>query len=225
MELRFSQALKACPLIAILRGVQPNEVMAVTEVLLDAGITLVEVPLNSPDPLHSIAIMAEGFGDRALIGAGTVIDIQDVKRVAEAGGRMIISPNANVEVIVETKRQGMWSLPGVSTPTEAFAALQAGADVLKLFPAEAMPPNVVKALMAVLPKGVTLLPVGGIDADNMSSYMQAGCTGFGIGSSLYKPGKSIKEIARSAKTIVSAYQMACARVPSIKSSPVKPVLI
>jgi len=221
MQLQLSQALDACPLVAILRGVQPKEVVQVADVLLDAGFTLIEVPLNSPDPLHSIANMAKHFGDKALIGAGTVIDVQDVKRVAEAGGRMIISPNANVEVIVEAKRQGMWSLPGVSTPTEAFAALQAGADVLKLFPAEAMPPNVIKALTAVLPKGVLLLPVGGIDANNMSSYLQAGCSGFGIGSSLYKPGKSLEEIARSAKAVITAYQIACDSGASIHGSSAK----
>lgn len=205
----LSKALEQCPLVAILRGVQPDEVIKVASVLLDAGITIIEVPLNSPDPLRSITHLAGRFGDSALIGAGTVLAVQDVLHVAEAGGQIIISPNANAEVIAESKRHNLYSLPGVCTPTEAFAAIEAGADALKLFPAEAVPPNIVTAWMAVLPKDVPLLPVGGIDAANMGVYLAAGCSGFGIGSSLYKPGKSLQDVARDAKAIVRAYQ--CAR--------------
>jgi len=197
-------ALETCPLVAILRGVRPDEVADVGSVLVEAGFTLIEVPLNSPDPLASIAVLAERYGDRTLIGAGTVVEVEDVVRVAEAGGRMIISPNADPAIIAETKRLGLWSLPGVSTPTEAFRALGAGADALKLFPAEAMPPPVVKAMTAVLPKGIPLLPVGGIGVDNMAEYLSAGAVGFGIGSSLYKPGKPLDDIANDAAAFVRA---------------------
>ena len=202
----LTTALTQCPFVAILRGVRPDEVAEVGAVLIAAGFTMIEVPLNSPDPLRSISVLAERFGDSTLIGAGTVIEVEDVARVAEAGGRMIISPNANPAVIAETKRLDLLSLPGICTPTEAFRALAAGADALKLFPAEALPPPVVKALTAVLPKSVALLPVGGIGADNIADYLGAGAAGFGIGSSLYKPGKPLADIARDAAAFIRLLQ-------------------
>lgn len=204
----LAAALDQCPLVAILRGVRPDEVADVAAVLIDAGFATIEVPLNSPDALNSISVLAERFGEATLIGAGTVIEAEDVARVAGAGGRMIISPNADAAVIGEAKRLDLLSLPGVCTPTEAFRALSAGADALKLFPAEALPPPVVKALMAVLPKDVLLLPVGGIGAANMADYLRAGSAGFGIGSSLYKPGKPLADIARDAAAIVKACAIA-----------------
>lgn len=200
----LAAALDQCPLIAILRGIRSDEVAEVAAVLVGAGFTMIEVPLNSPDPLSSISVLAERFGEATLIGAGTVIEAADVGRVAEAGGRMIISPNADSAVIGEAKRRDLLSIPGVATATEAFGALSAGADALKLFPAEALPPSVVKALTAVLPQDVPLLPVGGIGAANMADYLRAGAAGFGIGSSLYKPGKALADIARDAEAIVEA---------------------
>lgn len=204
MTALLATVLKQCPLVAILRGVRPDEVAEVAAVLIDAGFTMIEVPLNSPDPLSSISVLAEHFGETTLIGAGTVVDAEDVGRVAAAGGRMIISPNADPAVIGEAKRQDLLSLPGVCTPTEAFSALSAGAGALKLFPAEALPPSVAKALRAVLPNHVPLLPVGGIGADNMADYLRAGAVGFGIGSSLYKPGKPLANIGHDAEAIVKA---------------------
>jgi len=206
--LSLAAALDQCPLVAILRGVRPDEVADVAAVLIDAGFTMIEVPLNSPDPLSSISLLAERFGESTLIGAGTVIEAKNVARVARAGGRIIISPNADPDVIGETKRMDLVSIPGVCTPTEAFRALSAGADALKLFPAEVLPPPVVKALTAVLPQDVPLLPVGGIGADNMLDYLRAGSAGFGIGSSLFKPGKPLADVARDAAAIVKAFAIA-----------------
>lgn len=200
----LATALAQCPLVAIPRGVRPDEVADVARVLVDTGFVMIEVPLNSPDPFRSIAVLAEHFGETALVGAGTVVDVNDVARVAEAGGHLIISPNADPAVIGEARRRDLLSLPGVCTPTEAFGALSAGAHALKLFPAELLPPPVVKALTAVLPKGVPLLPVGGIGAGNMADYLGAGCSGFGIGSSLYKPGKPLADVARDAAAFVEA---------------------
>ena len=202
----LADALARCPLIAILRGVRPEEAAEVAGVLVEAGFVLIEVPLNSPDPLRSIAILAERFGATTLIGAGTVLETDAVARVAGAGGRLIVSPNADPAVIAETKRQGLISLPGVATPSEAFRTLAAGADALKLFPAEAIPPAAVKALTAVLPKDVPLFPVGGIGPGNMAGYREAGSAGFGIGSSLYTPGKPLADIARDAEAIIGAWR-------------------
>jgi len=201
----LAAALARCPLVAILRGVAPNEVAEVATVLVDAGFAVVEVPLNSPDPLRSISTLNERFGEAVLVGAGTVIATDDVSRVAGAGGRLVVSPNTDPLVIEETKRLGMVSIPGACTPTEAFRALAAGADALKLFPAEALSPAAVKALASVLPGQIPLLAVGGIGAANMAEYLRAGAAGFGIGSSLYKPGKPLAQIARDAKSIVDAY--------------------
>ncbi len=201
----FDAALARCPLLAILRGVTPNEVVAVGEALFDAGFSLIEVPLNSPDPLESIALLARAFTGRAVIGAGTVLRAADVAAVHAAGGRMIVSPNTDIEVIAATRKGGLVSLPGIATPSEAFAALAAGATALKLFPAEGANPAVLKALRAVLPAGTRVLPVGGIAADNIAPWLKAGAAGFGIGSALYSPGVAPGQIAVRARTFIAAW--------------------
>jgi 2-dehydro-3-deoxyphosphogalactonate aldolase len=198
----FDAAFARCPLIAILRGVTPGEVVAVGEALFDAGFTLIEVPLNSPEPLESIARLAKALANRAVIGAGTVLRAAEVTAVRKAGGTMIVSPNTNAEVIAATKQSGLVSLPGVATPSEAFAALEAGATALKLFPAEGASPAVLKAIRAVLPAGVRVLPVGGITPGSMMPWLEAGAAGFGIGSALYSPGVGLDEIARRGRTFV-----------------------
>ncbi len=209
MSLTFPEALAACPLVAILRGLTPAEAPAIGTALVDAGFTLIEVPLNSPEPLVSIRLLAEAFGDRALIGAGTVLSAADVDAVAAAGGRIIVMPHADLEVIRAAKARGLICTPGVATPTEAFAARAAGADALKLFPAEGIPPVIVKAWRAVL-RDIPLLPVGGIHAGNMAAYRAAGANGFGIGSALYAPGKSATAVATDAQTLLSAARAAFA---------------
>lgn len=201
----FDQAFTRCPLIAILRGVTPDAVVAVGEALIDAGFTLIEVPLNSPDPLDSVARLADAAQGRAMIGAGTVLREADVVAVADAGGTMIISPNANPRVIAASAERGLVSLPGIATPTEAFAALDAGATALKLFPAEASSPAVLKAMRAVLPKDMRVLPVGGIAPDTMASWVAAGAAGFGLGSALYRPGDDAAAVRDRALAFVAAY--------------------
>lgn len=201
---RFLGHLAECPLVAIIRGVTPAEADGVGGALIDAGFRIVEVPLNSPEPLKSIEILARRFGDVATIGAGTVLDPIDVARVADAGGRIIVSPNADRSVISAAVSGGLASAPGVFTPTEAFAALAAGAHALKLFPAEAASPAVLAALLAVLPKRTPVIVVGGVRADTMGPWREAGATGFGLGSSLYKPGRSLAEVAAAARSFVAA---------------------
>jgi 2-dehydro-3-deoxyphosphogalactonate aldolase len=198
------EALCTCPLIAILRGITPAEASAIGEALVDAGIKVIEVPLNSPQPFDSIAQLARTFGTRALIGAGTVMSSADVARVQAAGGRLIVMPHADVVVIKAAKALGLTVTPGIATPTEAFAALAAGADGLKLFPAEMITPAVVKAIRAVLPPGTLLIPVGGISASNIPAYRLAGANAFGIGSTLYAPGRSAAEVSQIARTLVAA---------------------
>ncbi len=202
----FDEAFERCPLVAILRGLTPSEAPAIGEALVEAGFTLIEVPLNSPDPLESVAALAARFGGRAMIGAGTVLSPKDARAVAKSGGRMVVSPNMDLKVIRETKRLGLASAPGVATPTEAFAALAAGADVLKLFPGELIGPPVVKAIRAVLPKGVRLLPVGGVGPDTMEAYRRAGAAGFGIGSTLYKPGDGAAAVSEKARALVGMWR-------------------
>ena len=200
---KFSQALATLPLVAILRGLTPAEAVPVGQALVSTGWTLIEIPLNSPQPLDSIAAMANAY-PQALIGAGTVLTPEDVRNVQAAGGQLIVSPNFNPAVVREAARLGMVCLPGVITPSEAFGALEAGATGLKLFPAEMISPAVVKALRAVLPKQVPVMPVGGVTPDNMGAYLAAGANGFGIGSALYKPGMTAAQVADSAKNFIAA---------------------
>jgi 2-dehydro-3-deoxyphosphogalactonate aldolase len=202
----LQEQLRALPLVAILRGVEPGEAVAIGQALIDAGFRTIEVPLNSPEPLRSIAALAGAFGERALVGAGTVLDPADVDPIAEAGGRLVVMPHADHGVIRAAKGRGLWCIPGVATPTEAFGALAAGADALKMFPAEALPPTVVKAWRAVLPKEAWLLPVGGITPERMAPYVAAGANGFGLGSALYQRGRTPAETAARAAAFVAAYR-------------------
>jgi 2-dehydro-3-deoxyphosphogalactonate aldolase len=192
------------PLVAILRGITPGEAVEIGRAILDAGWETIEVPLNSPDALDSIAALANAF-PQLLIGAGTVLDSQEVFEVQQAGGRIIVSPNFNRDVVRATRDLGLWSVPGVCTPTEAFDALEAGADALKLFPAEMISPAAVKAMRAVLDEETLLLPVGGISTSNMAAYKAAGANGFGIGSALYKPGRSAAEVKKAALDFKAAF--------------------
>ena len=193
--------LARCPLIAILRGLTPDEAIPVGEALVDAGIVVLEVPLNSPEPIESIRRMAARFGDQALVGAGTVMTTEQLDQVAAAGGRLLVTPHADVALVRAAKRLGMLAAPGCFTPTEAFALLAAGADALKLFPAEAASPAVLRALLAVLPKGTPVLPVGGMGAETIPAWRAAGAAGFGIGSSLYKPGDAAAVVGERAAAL------------------------
>ena len=199
----LKRRLAECPLVAIIRGVTPDEVEAIGEAIYEAGIRIIEVPLNSPDPMASIGRLARRMGDRALVGAGTVLDPERVAEVREAGGRLIVSPNTDRRVIEATVAAGLVSSPGFYTPSEAFEALRAGAHGLKLFPAEAATPAVVKGQRAVLPKDVPLLVVGGVRPDNMRAYLDAGADGFGLGSGLYKPGQTPEQVAAQAQAYVA----------------------
>lgn len=203
---RFDAAFAACPLVAILRGIRPDEIVPVGEALIEAGFTLIEIPMNSPDPLDSVARLAAAAGDRAMVGAGTVLRVADVEAVAAAGGTLVISPNMNPEVIAATAARGFVSLPGVATPTEAFAAIEAGATALKLFPAEGSSPPILKAMRAVLPPAMRVLPVGGINPANMAPWQAAGAAGFGLGSALYKPGDDAAAVGAAARSFVAALQ-------------------
>ena len=202
----WKKALAPLPYVAILRGLQPENTQAVIGELCESDFRAVEIPFNSPDPLKSIEIAVREFGGNILVGGGTVLNSGDVKRVYDAGAQFVVSPNADQSVIETTKALDMVSIPGVSTPTEAFSALQAGADILKLFPAENLPPLVVKSWRAVLPKELWLLPVGGITPEQISPYVIAGADGFGLGSSLFRPEHSSKEVGESARLFVSAYK-------------------
>jgi 2-dehydro-3-deoxyphosphogalactonate aldolase len=202
--MQLDEALAALPLIAILRGLRPEEAIDVATVLLEAGFRVVEVPLNSPSPLLSIERIAARFEGRMLVGAGTVIHAGAVAEVAQAGGRLIVSPNFDAAVVAATKQRELASIPGVATPSEAFAALAAGADAIKLFPAEMITPTVMRSLKAVLPASARLIPVGGITPENMAAYREAGAHAFGIGSALFKPGKSLTEITAAAAAFADA---------------------
>jgi 2-dehydro-3-deoxyphosphogalactonate aldolase len=182
-----------CPLVAIVRGLTAGEAEAIGAAVQEGGIRIIEVPLNSPDPLRSIELLSRKFGDSLLVGAGTVLHAADVARVRDAGGRIIVSPDTNIDVIEASAAAGLVSSPGYFTPSEAFAAIRAGATALKLFPAEGASPSVLKAQLAVLPRDVPIMAVGGIKPDNMRAWMEAGAAGFGLGSGLYKPGQSAAE--------------------------------
>ncbi|GBQ71894.1 2-keto-3-deoxy-6-phosphogluconate aldolase [Ameyamaea chiangmaiensis NBRC 103196] len=204
MSIDLTEAIGHCPLIAILRGVRPAEAVAMGEVLLHAGFRIVEVPLNSPEPFDSIRRLHKAFGDRLLIGAGTVLSTEAVANVAEAGGRIIVMPHGDPAVIRAAKAAGMVCTPGVATPTEGFAALAAGADALKLFPAEQLGPTVLKAWRSVFPAGTSFVPVGGITPDNMRPWLDAGAAGFGLGSGLYRKGMSVPALAERAYHYIHA---------------------
>lgn len=206
---RWQHALAALPLIAILRGIRPDEVIEVGSMLYSKGFRILEVPLNSPDALTSVKQLRESMGEDVIIGAGTVLTPAEVGRCSEAGCELIVAPNFDAGVAASSTAGGMLYCPGIATPSEAFAALAAGAHALKLFPGEMISPAVVKAMRAVLPVDATLLPVGGIGAANMLAYIEAGAAGFGIGSSLYKPGVSLEDLGQRASTLVNAYREAC----------------
>ena len=198
--------LHPLPLVAILRGLTPDEAVATGRAIVEAGFRVLEVPLNSPRPIDSIARLAAALGDEVLVGAGTVMTPANVDAVATAGGRLIVMPHADTTVIRAAKAAGLLCVPGVATPTEVFAALDAGADALKLFPAEQATPAVLKAWRAVLPREVPVLPVGGITPDNMAPWVAAGAAGFGIGSALYTPGRSLDDTASRARAFAQAWQ-------------------
>jgi len=197
-------ALTTCPIVAILRGVKPDEIDAIGDALVEAGVTVIEVPLNSPQPFESITRLAERHAHHALIGAGTVLEAADVARVKEAGGQLVVAPNFDADVVRAAGAAGLASLPGVMTPSEGFAALKAGADGLKLFPAEIIPPAVFKAWRPVFAPDTLLLAVGGVGVDNIRSYAEAGASGYGIGSALYKPGRPAAEIGKLARALFAA---------------------
>ena len=201
---KFNAHMDALPLVAILRGLKPEEALEVGQAIVNAGFHILEVPLNSPDPLRSIQILAKAFPN-ALVGAGTVTTAQQVRDIKAAGGHIIISPHLDDNVVCEAVNLGLISMPGVATPTEAFRAIALGAHGLKLFPAEMISPSVVKSMRAVLPGHVRLIPVGGIGAHNMANYRQCGASGFGIGSALYAPGKTVQAIGESAAAFVRAW--------------------
>ncbi|HQT73353.1 MAG TPA: 2-dehydro-3-deoxy-6-phosphogalactonate aldolase [Acidiphilium sp.] len=200
----LKEHLDACPLVAILRGAAPDEVMAVGEALVGAGLRVIEVPLNSPDPFESIARLVRGLGTQALIGAGTVMTVEDVARLAGAGGQLMVTPHADPALVAEAKRRGLIALPGFFTPAEAFALIGAGADGLKLFPAEAASPAVLRALRAVLPPALPVLPVGGITPATLAPWREAGAGGFGIGSALYRPGDDAAAVRAKAAGFIAA---------------------
>lgn len=198
----FNAWLRACPFVAILRGVKPDEVLEIGAALIETGIRIIEVPMNSPDPLASIKALAKQFGDKALIGAGTVVDPANVKRICQAGGQLIVAPHACADVVHKAKVLDMVAVPGFATPTEAFQMIQAGADGLKLFPAEAFSPEVLKSLRSVLPPAMPILPVGSINSDNMEPWLEAGAAGFGLGGSIYKPGFTAQKVAKRARAVM-----------------------
>jgi 2-dehydro-3-deoxyphosphogalactonate aldolase len=205
--MNFLDALTQCPLVAILRGIGPEEIETVSDALVACGFRIIEVPLNSPDPFTSIRLLGERHGNRILAGAGTVMNPDQVDQVARAGGRLIVMPHADGRIVRAAKQSSMVALPGFATPTEAFAMLEAGADGLKLFPAEGNPPPVLKAMRAVLPRATPVLPVGGITPLNMSEYWKAGASGFGLGSALYKPGTAPAEIHSRAQEFLRAVRL------------------
>jgi 2-dehydro-3-deoxyphosphogalactonate aldolase len=203
--MKFTEAMAGLPLVAILRGVRPDAVLAIGTALLDAGFTMIEVPMNSPEPLVSIARLQNSFGDRALIGAGTVLSAGQVAQVAATGAQLLVMPHADPEVIRAAKAAGMICVPGIATPTEGFAALAAGADALKLFPAELVGPAVLRAIRSVFPPATAFLPVGGITPTNLADFIAAGAAGFGLGSALFRPGDTAAAVRERAIQFAAAW--------------------
>ena len=200
----FFSVIEKHPLIAILRGVKPTEVVDVAEILIEKDFKIIEIPLNSPDPIRSIELLTHYFENHAIIGAGTVLDEASIRSIAEAGAKLVVMPNGNGIVVKAAKDRGLIAIPGIATPSEAFAMIEAGADALKLFPAEGIPPSVLKAMKAVLPSTVPILPVGGITPEKMNDYLKAGAIGFGLGSALYKPGMTLRDIRKNAEAFNQA---------------------
>ena len=200
----FFSAIEKHPLIAILRGIKPTEVVDVAEILIEKDFKIIEIPLNSPDPIRSIELLTHYFENHAIIGAGTVLDEASIRSIAEAGAKLVVMPNGNGIVVKAAKDRGLIAIPGIATPSEAFAMIEAGADALKLFPAEGIPPSVLKAMKAVLPSTVPILPVGGITPEKMNDYLKAGAIGFGLGSALYKPGMTLRHIRKNAEAFNQA---------------------
>ena len=200
----FFSAIEKHPLIAILRGIKPTEVVDVAEILIEKDFKIIEIPLNSPDPIRSIELLTHYFENHAIIGAGTVLDEASIRSIAEAGAKLVVMPNGNGAVVRAAKDRGLIAIPGIATPSEAFAMIEAGADALKLFPAEGIPPSVLKAMKAVLPSTVPILPVGGITPEKMNDYLKAGAIGFGLGSALYKPGMTLRDIRKNAEAFNQA---------------------
>ena len=200
----FFSAIEKHPLIAILRGIKPTEVVDVAEILIEKDFKIIEIPLNSPDPIRSIELLTHYFENHAIIGAGTVLDEASIRSIAEAGAKLVVMPNGNGIVVKAAKDKGLIAIPGIATPSEAFAMIEAGADALKLFPAEGIPPSVLKAMKAVLPSTVPILPVGGITPEKMNDYLKAGAIGFGLGSALYKPGMTLRDIRKNAEAFNQA---------------------
>ncbi len=213
MPNRFAAAMARLPLVAILRGLAPAEAPAILEALLSHGFALIEIPLNSPDPLASIAAMRQQAPREVLVGAGTVLSLADVEAVAQAGGDLVVMPHADVAIIGAAKARGLTCLPGVATPTEAFGALGAGADGLKAFPAEMIAPPILKAWRAVIPRDVPILPAGGVTPEAMATYVAAGASGFGLGSALYRPGDSAERVAAQAAAFASAWRAIAPQAP------------
>lgn len=205
--------LKKLPLVAILRGVQPDEVVAIAAPLVELGFEIIEVPLNSPQPFKSIANLSQAYADQALIGAGTVLKVEEVEQVAAHGGRLIVMPHSDTKIIQAAKAKNLCCVPGFATPSEAFAAIEAGADGLKSFPADMITPNAIKSMCAVLPAHIPLLLVGGIGVPQMQAYWQAGAAGFGLGSALYKPGDNAQTVRAKAETFIQAMQKLMIETP------------
>jgi 2-dehydro-3-deoxyphosphogalactonate aldolase len=204
----LKKAMSECGMIAILRGLKSDEAAAMGDVLYRAGFRVIEVPLNSPQPYDSIRILRDTLPEDCIVGAGTVLGVGQVDQVREAGGELVVMPHSDNDVIRAAKAAGMYAAPGVATLTEAFAALAAGADILKMFPAEQLGPHVVKAWRAVVASDIALVPVGGINPDSMANFLAAGASGFGLGSALYKPGMTTEQVARTAGVFISAWQAA-----------------
>jgi 2-dehydro-3-deoxyphosphogalactonate aldolase len=202
----FDDAFEHLPLVAILRGLEPGDAEAVGDALVDAGFRLIEIPLNSPEPLESIGKLATRYGDEIVIGAGTVLSPDAARDVVVHGGRLVVMPHGDPAVIEAARKAGAWCIPGAATPTEAFAAFAAGADAVKLFPGEALPPAVLKSWRSVFPPEMRLLPVGGVGIGNMADYVHAGASGFGIGSALFRAGKSAEDVAADALAFVDAWR-------------------